>query len=151
MCMNGPSWSNVRRVTPHLGISTTCHSKTSRRSFMHFVSQLQMFLGNNLGSENGICKAMIVWYLLVVCAMLSGFWVWSREATGSSNGFLSSDGIVSDLPLSVKLLNKVDPHMKGNVWTILSMWSFLVVLPFCCSESHEKSPWPFNIFSFCLM
>lgn len=58
---------------------------------------------------------MIVWYLLVVYAMLLGFWVGSTEAIGSSHGFLGCDGIVSDLPWSVKLLKVKEIHMKKEM------------------------------------
>lgn len=113
--MNGPAWSIIRKVTPHLAYILHVIQQPPGVHLGHFVSQLQMFLRSNLGSENGKRKALIVWHLLVVYAMLSGFWVGSTEAIGSSHGFLGCDGIVSDLPLSVKLLKIRGIHMKKEM------------------------------------
>lgn len=110
-----------------------------------------MFSRSNLGSENGKRKAMIVWYLLVVYAMLSGFWVGSTGAIGSSHGFLGCDGTVSDLPLSVKLLKIRGIHIKKEMSYQIFLCSHFLQSSLFCTESHEEFPRPFNIFSFCLM
>lgn len=59
-------------MTPHLGVTITCHSRNPGVRLAVF-SQLLLFRGSNLGSENTICMAVIVWRLLVAHGILPAF------------------------------------------------------------------------------